>query len=344
MSGTVKAVGLISGGLDSTLALAIMKSQGIDIDAVNFYTGFCISEHKRKIGRVRSERAGRNEALRAGADTSIPVEILDISDEYLPIVAHPKFGYGSAINPCIDCRIFMLKKARERMDSVGARFVFTGEVLGQRPMSQHMNQLRQIEKQSGLEGLLLRPLSAKVLPITIPEQEGWVDREKLFGISGRGRKDQFKLAEQFGIPDYPQPGGGCCFLTDKNYAARLRDLYKHKGKDSVTKDDIILLKVGRHFRLSGSIKVIVGRDEHENEFLEKYKDSGCMLRVAGFMGPLTLVEGEISEEQKRTAAEITARYSDGRLEPLVKVEWQSGAESGVIEVPPGGHGIEDFRV
>ncbi|TET82803.1 thiamine biosynthesis protein [candidate division TA06 bacterium] len=342
MSGGVRAVGLLSGGLDSTLAARIMKEQGVEVDAVNFYTGFCIVEHRRKMGR--SGRGGRNEALRAGADIEVSVDIVDIFDEYLSMVAHPRFGYGSAINPCIDCRILMLKNARLRMESTGAKFVFTGEVLGQRPMSQHKNQLRLIEKESGLEGLLLRPLSAKLLPPTLPETEGWVDREMLYGISGRGRKEQFVLAEQYGIVDYPQPAGGCCFLTDKNYAAKLKDLYAHKGKDSVTKEDVILLKVGRHFRISETAKVIVGRDEGENNFLESYVDNRWVFMALDFEGPLTLVEGDISADEKRSVAAITARYSDGKNQNVVRVEWRYGGESGVLEVEPAGNEIDSLRV
>lgn len=342
MSFRMKAVGLLSGGLDSTLAARIIKEQGVEVDAVNFYTGFCIAEHRRKMRKAGRE--GRNEALRAGADIGVSVEIVDISDEYLSIVAHPKFGYGSAINPCIDCRIFMLKNARWRMESTGAKFVFTGEVLGQRPMSQHKNQLRLIEKESGLEGLLLRPLSAKVLPPTLPEKKGWVDREKLYGISGRGRKEQFMLARKYGITDYPQPGGGCCFLTDKNYAAKLKDLYTYKGKNSVSKEDIILLKVGRHYRISDIAKVIVGRDEGENNFLKDYADNKWTFAALDFEGPLTLAEGELSTEGMRTIAAITARFSDGKRQNMVRVEWRRGSDSGVLEVNPAGDEINNLRI
>ena len=338
----MKAVGLLSGGLDSTLAARIIKEQGVEVDAVNFYTGFCIVEHRRKMGKAG--RGGRNEALRAGADIGVSVDIVDIFDEYLSVVAHPKFGYGSAINPCIDCRIFMLKNARQRMESTGAKFVFTGEVLGQRPMSQHKNQLRLIEKESGLEDLLLRPLSAKVLPPTLPETEGWVDREKLYGISGRGRKEQFVLAEKYGIVDYPQPAGGCCFLTDKNYAAKLKDLYTKKGKDSVSKEDIILLKVGRHFRISDAAKVIVGRDEGENNFLKNYAYNRWAFEALDFEGPLTLAEGELSIDEIRTVAEITARFSDGKHQNVIRVEWRRGSETAVIEVKPAGNEINNLRI
>jgi len=339
-----KAIGLVSGGLDSTLATKIMKDQGVEIDAVNFYTGFCTSEHRRMMGKARGKRGGRNEALRAGADTGVRVDIIDVSDEYLSIVAHPTYGYGAAINPCIDCRIFMLKKAKERMESTGAQFVFTGEVLGQRPMSQRMRQLKLVEKESGLDGLLLRPLSAKLLSPTVPEKEGWVDRDKLYDISGRSRKEQFRIAECYGITDYPQPAGGCCFLTDKNYASRLRDLFNQKGKDAISMEDVILLKVGRHFRISETAKAIVGRDERENGFLENYEKNRWVFKVLDFEGPLTLMEGELCEEDKRRGAAITARYSDGKEQDVVRVRWWRGSESGVLEVPPIGDEIKSLRI
>ncbi len=340
----MRAIGLVSGGLDSTLAIRIMKDHGIDVDAVNFYTGFCVAEHRRKIGRNDGRKTGRNEALRAGADAGVEIEILDISDEYLEVVAHPKYGYGSAINPCIDCRIMMLRKARERMESTRAGFVFTGEVLGQRPMSQHRNQLRLIEKESGLEGLLLRPLSAQLLPPTVPEKERWVEREKLYAIKGRGRKEQMKLARAYGITDYPQPAGGCCYLTDKSYAVKLRDLFEHKGRDSVTKDDVILLKVGRHFRVSPEAKVIVGRDEKENGFLSGHSGGRWVFRVVGFEGPTAVLEGGATPEDRMKAAAITARYSDAEGEELVQVEFSRGEDRGILRVRPMERDLERLRI
>lgn len=336
----VKAVALVSGGLDSTIAMKIVGEHGVDIDAVNYYTGFCIAEHRRKIKRSD----GRSEALRAGVDAGVEISIVDVSEEYLRVVAHPKYGYGSAINPCIDCRIFMLRNAKERMIKTGADFVFTGEVLGQRPMSQHMHQLRLIERESGLEGLLLRPLSAKLLPPTIPEKAGWVNREKLYAVSGRGRKEQFKLAVEYGIADYPQPSGGCCFLTDKNYARRLRDLFDYRGKDSVTTEDVILLKVGRHFRISEHAKAIVGRDENENGFLMDFTGSRCILRTLDVEGPLTLLEGDVTEHDLKVAAGITARYSDANKKKAVRVEFRRGSDSGVLEVKSMGDELELLRI
>jgi len=338
MNERVKAVGLISGGLDSTLSTRLMILQGVEVIAVNFYTGFCISEHKRRFMRGRDGSGyGRNEALRAGSDLGIEVRLVDISDGYLDVLKNPKFGYGSAMNPCIDCRIYMLKKAREIMSEEGAKFVFTGEVLGQRPMSQHMKALRLIEKESGLEGHILRPLSAKHLPVTVPEEEGWVDREELCDFHGRSRKDQqMRLAEELGIDDYPQPAGGCCFLTDRNYARRLKDLFEHGGKERLTFDDIIVLKLGRHFRLPGGAKVVIGRNQEENAFLSNYKGGRCVLEVDDFPGPLTLVEEGIGEDDFLIAAAMTAGYSDGgdNSKVIVRYSGLGDNEEGTIRVSP----------
>jgi len=311
--GMIKAIALLSGGLDSTLAVKIVSGLGIDVEALNFYTGFCIVEQRRRVGGKRAEgKPIRNEALRAGADLGVKVELIDISKEYLRMVTKPKHGYGSAINPCIDCRIFMLKKAKEYMEEVGARFIITGEVLGQRPMSQHRDAMNLIEKESGLKRLILRPLSAQLLPQTLPEENGWVDREKLFDIKGRSRKPQMELARIFGITDYPQPAGGCCFLTDKNYARRFKDLITHRKDKSISHEDIILLGVGRHFRLSDNVKVIVGRDESENIFLERYNNNHWIARPLNYPGPVIIAEGEPEEKEMELIAALTAWYSDGR--------------------------------
>jgi len=245
----------------------VMLDLGIQVKGFTCFTGFCVAEHRQRVSRGDRKRPVRNEALRAAADLGIEIELADISGEYLRMLTRPKFGYGSAINPCVDCRILMLKRARKYMAEIGAHFVFTGEVLGQRPMSQRRDTLRIVERESGLEGLLLRPLSAKLLPPTLPEQKGWIDRERLLAIQGRSRKEQMKLIRERGIADYPQPAGGCCFLTDQNYARKLRDLLAHMSEDEeLTMEHVMLLKVGRHFRLPDGTKVIVGRDEGETRF------------------------------------------------------------------------------
>lgn len=317
----VKAVGLISGGLDSTLAAMVMKEAGLDVYGVYFDTGFCVTAHRREVRRKKDDVPEKMmcEVLRASCDVDIPIEIINISEEFMNIVIDPKHGYGSNVNPCIDCRIFMLKKAKEYADRIGAKFVFTGEVLGQRPMSQYRSALKLIEKQAGLEGYLLRPLSAQLLEPTVPEKEGWVDREKLLRISGRSRKEQLALCEKYGLKDLPQPAGGCCYLVDKNFARRFRDLISHRERGSVKAEDMHLLQTGRHFRFSYDLKAIVGRDERENEFLEKFKEGRWLFQALDCGSPLTLAEGELNEEQKCTIAALTVRYSSAREQDSVRV-------------------------
>src|SRR5512136_1762372 len=218
MGGTTKAIGMISGGLDSTLALALVKRQGIEVKAVNFYTGLCITETQRRKGGRPDGTVPRNEALRAAADLEVEIEYVDISgSEYFEMLVHPRWGYGANANPCVDCRVFMMRRARQILEAEGADFVFTGEVLGQRPKSQRRDTLRIIERESGLEGRLLRPLSALLLEPTIPEKEGLVDRSRLLDISGRSRRRQMALAEELRISEWPQPAGGCCYLTDEAF-------------------------------------------------------------------------------------------------------------------------------
>lgn len=336
-SETVRAIALLSGGLDSTLAARIVKDQGIDVYALNFHTGFCLTDHRRAIGgRHASGREVGNDALRAAAGLGIEIEIVDVSREYLEIVTAPKYGYGSAVNPCIDCRIFMLRHAAEYLDRRGARFVFTGEVLGQRPMTQHRQTLDLVERKSGLEGILLRPLSAQLLPPTVPELEGWVDRSRLYAIQGRSRKEQMRLAREFGIASYPQPAGGCCFLTDSTYARRFRDLVGHRGGEPLGAEEMVLLKVGRHFRLSPHLKAIVGRDEDENRFLERYGEGRWRFFAADYVGPLVLAEGELEESDVVPVASLVARYCDGKHNPLLRVRYDRGGGECEVEVRPAG--------
>jgi len=347
MTGRIRALGLLSGGLDSTLAARLMQEQGIEVLGLHFSTGFCLADRHRILGnRSNPEKPYRNEALRAGADLSVPIEIIDIKDQYLPeVVLNPKYGYGSGMNPCIDCRIFMLQKTKRILEERDYHFVFTGEVLGQRPMSQRRPPLNDIAEESGLGRLLLRPLSAKLLPASIPEERGWVDRERLYDISGRSRKRQMELAAELGIVDYPQPAGGCCFLPDENYARKLRDFLAHNGTD-VSPDDMMLLKVGRHFRLSGAVKVVVGRDEGENAYLQRFCDGRAEVWVDAFPSPLTLVEGSPSAEELETACRITARYSDGRDEATVPVRWRVDGQEGQLTVAPfrDDSDLEEMRI
>jgi tRNA-specific 2-thiouridylase len=316
-----KAVVLLSGGLDSTLAAKLLQEQGVEIVGVHFSTGFCVSDHKRATaGPEDDPKKLRHEGLRAGADLQVPVEIVDLSEDYLEVVFNPKHGYGAHMNPCIDCRAHMLKKARAIMERERADFVATGEVLGQRPMSQRRDPMRIVERESGLEGRLLRPLSARRLEPTIPEKLGLVDRSKLLDIQGRTRRQQIALIEARGITDYPNPAGGCCFLTDENYARKFRDKMKHRGKERIGWEDVTLLKVGRHFRIGPTLKLILGREESENAFLERYASGRIRFEAVGAKGPVGLSdEGIPSPEEERLCAAIVARYCDAKNESRVDV-------------------------
>jgi len=316
-----KAVVLISGGLDSTLAAKVLQQQGIEVQGVHFSTGFCMADHKRATAPVDADpKTLRNEALRAGADLKIPVEMVDLSEEYLEVVFNPKYGYGSNVNPCIDCRIMMLKKAKAYAESIGADFVATGEVVGQRPMSQRRDTMRLIEKESGLEGRLLRPLCAKSLSPTEPEIKGLVDRERLLALHGRGRRAQMDLIKTFGVDDYPAPAGGCCFLTDESFATRFKDKMAHRGEKRIGWEDVTLLKVGRHFRISPTLKLIVGRWESENIFLERFTEGRVSLLSDEVMGPIGLTDESLPTlEEEQLCSAIVARYSDGKKQEQVTV-------------------------
>jgi tRNA U34 2-thiouridine synthase MnmA/TrmU len=264
-------------------------------------------------------------ASQKAVDTlGIPLKVFNVSEEYLEVVKHPKHGYGSNMNPCIDCRIFMLKKTKAYMELASASFIVTGEVLGQRPMSQRRDAMRLIEKEAGLDGFILRPLSAQFLPVTIPEKEGWVDREKLLNIQGRSRKPQMKLADQFGIRDYPCPAGGC-LLTDPGFARRMKDLIHHDPNFSL--NDVHLLKVGRHFRFSPRLKLVVGRNEEENQKIQTFlREGDILLKISRFPGPLSLLRGDVSEGEMERAAKIAAHYSKAKHLEKVEVVCKRGEE------------------
>lgn len=334
-----KAVAMLSGGLDSSLALALVVRQGVEVVAVNFSTGFCMTDHQRLVRKKDADpKKLRNEALRAGADLEVPVEIIDVSEEYMEVLRRPRFGYGKNLNPCIDCRIFMLRKAGEYMEEIGADFVFTGEVLGQRPKSQHKRAMRTIDAECGLGDRLVRPLSAKLLEPTRPEREGILDREQLKGFHGRDRNPQFALAEELGVTDYPQPAGGCCYLTDPNYSGRVFDLLEHRGRGEVEREDLVLCKVGRHFRLESGAKLIVGRFEEENAFLERFRDRFLRLDAVEHKGPTALLEipssGEVDEATLRDAARLTARYGKGRDEERLTMRVRDARDERRLVVPP----------
>ena len=266
----------------------------------------------------------------------IELDVIDVSDGYLEVLHHPQYGYGKNVNPCVDCRIYLFDMAKWYMEEHGAHFIFTGEVLGQRPKSQHLEQLNLIAKRSGLEDRLLRPLSARLLPPTLPEREGWVDRERLFGFHGRTRKPQISLAAEFGITGYSQPAGGCCFLTDPSYGKRVKDVWDHSEKDELEWKDYILLKTGRHLRVNPDLKVIVGRDEGENMFLDDYCVGMIRLEVEDYRGPVVYVEGALTEGNLETAARITLRYSQARnVDDDVTVSIRNGDDNNrKIKVKP----------
>lgn len=286
-------VALISGGLDSTLAYHWCRRHGFDCRPVLF----------------------RNPFVKAPRLAVEGVKELELGDEFIEIIRQPQHGYGKNINPCIDCRILMLKKARDYMVETGARFIVTGEVLGQRPMSQFRNTLLLIDREAGVEGLVVRPLSGKLLPPTEPEKEESVPREWLLDFEGRSRRRQMELAAAYGVKDYSQPAGGC-LLTERNFAVKLREEFALNPR--VLPADIELLKVGRHFRFDAKTRIIVGRNESENGCLEKMAQTGDrLLEVKGFGSPVALFRGNVSFLNE--AALMTKRYSDGRNEPAVTV-------------------------
>ncbi len=321
----VKAVALLSGGLDSTLAMRVMQEQGVEVHPINFHHGFCNCNAGGKMDCKDANKVSRK--------TGAPLKIMNVAQEYLEVVKHPKFGYGSHMNPCVDCRIFMLKKAKKYMEEIGADFVITGEVLGQRPKSQYRTALKNIEKEAGLEGKVLRPLTAKNLEETEPEKMGLIEREKLLDFQGRNRKPQMALAKELEITEYPAPAGGC-LLADEGFSRRLKDLMKYKPDFTVRDAD--KLKRGRHFRI-GEIKIIVGRDQTENRFLNLLREGDALFEAEETVGPITLVEGKLSEEIIELAARITARYSDAKAQEKVKVRYEINGDKDYIEVKP----IED---
>lgn len=293
----MKALALFSGGLDSTLAIKVILEQGIEVIALNFMSPFCRCDRSK----------GCSSAIKDMADKlGVEFNAIYMGDDYIDMIKNPQYGYGKNMNPCIDCRIMKFKKAKEYMEKVGASFIITGEVLGQRPMSQHRRALKLIEKESGLSGLILRPLSAKLLEPTIAEERGWLRREALLDINGRGRKPQIELAANFGIKDYPCPAGGC-LLTDPTFSKRLKDALKH---NDLRVRDIELLKSGRYFRISPSFWLSVGRDQKDNEKLMKLADKedtifGPLENVAG---PTAVGRGEFHEDTKLICSRIVARY------------------------------------
>lgn len=314
-----KAVALLSGGLDSMLAVRLILDQGIPVTGVRFLTHFGCDP-------VSSGSCGHDvePLVKLWGHLGFTVRMSHLGQDYVEMVRHPRHGRGRNMNPCVDCRLMMLSWAREILEKEDAGFLITGEVLNQRPMSQTRERFRQIDRELGLEGLVLRPLSAKLLEPTRPECEGVVDRSRLLDISGRGRTRQYELAARYGITQIPQPSGGC-LLTDPGYSARLRDLWEHDPQAGVL--DINLLRVGRHFRAGPACKIIVGRDERENAALEAFRTSeDALVYLKDHVGPKTLVRGRWGPEEIRLAAGLTVRYGDvpGKAPAEVVVDRRGG--------------------
>ncbi len=311
----VRALGLCSGGLDSMLAGLVLREQGIEVHWIAFETPFFTAAKARKASKT----------------TGIPLIVRPIFDVYLKMLRNPPAGYGKYMNPCRDCHALMFKLAGEIMHQQKFDFLFSGEVLGQRPLSQNKGALRYVEKRSGLDGYILRPLSAKILQATLPEEKGWVERELLLDIEGRSRKRQMQLAQKFGISDYPSPAGGC-LLTDKGFSTRLQDLFAHQ--DDCTEEELHLLKYGRHFRLNPKAKLIVGRTHKDNEQILKYHNPvvDTVINVKDYPGPTALIPRGAPKNSILLAASICTGYSKAPKLSLVEVEITGANKKNVIQV------------
>ena len=317
----IRAIAAFSGGLDSILAALLVRRAGVEV----------LLLHVRHLwsGGEASEAERQATADRVG----LPLRVVDASVAHLDIVRHPKHGYGAGVNPCVDCHVFMFQVAKRVMEEEGAHFVISGEVLGQRPKSQHYKALLEVAEESGLGTRLVRPLSANLLPDTLPVERGWLRREDLLSIQGRSRNEQVALAARFGVVDFPQPAGGC-LLTEKVYAARVRDAFSHTGKDNVGPAEFRLLSLGRHFRLSESVKVIVGRDERENAALAELAGGRVRIDPVDVMGPTILVEGTPSEADVALAGALGARYADHAGQGRVRLRVSQPGGDRVIDVEP----------
>jgi tRNA U34 2-thiouridine synthase MnmA/TrmU len=311
----VSALGLCSGGLDSMLAGLVLRQNGIGVEWITFETPFFNAAKSRK----------------ASQKTGIPLTVKPIYPIYIDMLKNPPAGYGKYMNPCMDCHALMFRLAGEMMHERKFDFLFSGEVLGQRPMSQNKTSLRYVEKHSGFDGYIVRPLSGKALPPTIPEKEGLIDREILLNITGRGRKAQIKLAAEFGIKDYPAPAGGC-LLTDRGYTNRLRDLFAHQ--EHCTESELHLLKYGRHYRFNPETKLIVGRTEKDNENILKYHDPlrDVVIDVKDYASPIGLIPHGTKKESLLLAASICTGHSKAPKLAPVKVLVKTGKKRKAIKV------------
>jgi tRNA U34 2-thiouridine synthase MnmA/TrmU len=310
----MKALCVFSGGLDSMLASQIIRAQGIDVLGLFFETPF-FSSHR---------------ARRSAEALQLPFKVVDLTEPHLEVVKHPAHGYGGNMNPCIDCHALMLRKAGQMLEEEGAAFVITGEVLGQRPMSQNLKALSIVAAQSGFPRLILRPLSAKLLQITLPEERGWVQRDLLLNFSGRSRKPQMELARKLNITDYPSPAGGC-LLTDPIFSKRLKDLLSKETNFKIR--EIELMKVGRHFRLGPHTRLVVGRNKGENETIASFAGPEDLLLFAqSAPGPTVLAVGPFTQEIELLAARITASYSDAKEGEPTEVKLSAKGEGKTVSV------------
>ena len=317
------------------LALRVILNQGVQVKAVTFWTPFFSKDLSPDALAANTDRSVKLppilEYVRAlGCD----VEAVDLSDSYLDMLHNPRFGYGKNVNPCIDCHILMFETARRILEAEGFQFVFTGEVVGQRPKSQHMGELRLIARESGLEDRLVRPMSAQLLPITLPEMEGWLDRNRLFDFHGRTRKPQMELAKKYGIQEYPTPAGGC-ILTDPVYGNRVKDMWTHRGKEGLRWDDYMLLRIGRHLRTETGLKVVVGRHEMDNNLLEGFVKGRKRIEAVEEPGPVILIDADADVDAEITAARICARYcKKGREGSEIDIEIKTDDNFRVVRVAP----------
>lgn len=327
-----KAIALFSGGLDSTLAILALLKQGFDVTAITFLNNFGCN--------IGDKSSCSKNPFSASVKFGFQVKLAHLSDSFIEIVKNPKFGHGRNMNPCIDCRILMLKEAKEMMRMTGADFLITGEVLGQRPMSQRRDTFPVIDREADVAGYVLRPLSAKLMKPSIPEEKGIVNRELLYDFAGRSRKPQMALAEEFGLTDYPAPAGGC-LLTDPIYSYRLKELLKHCNNPDYT--DINLLRLGRHFRVADGCKVIVGRNNDENqEILSIARTEDWKMKVIGYGSPITVIRGNPNNEALCLAASLCARYSDGKHLSEIDVMVFSKDEHVILKAKPADNKNIDF--
>jgi tRNA-specific 2-thiouridylase len=310
----MKAIALFSGGLDSTLAMKLIIDQGIDVIACNINTGFGATKDRREHMQHMCDQVGAQ------------LRIVDIQNEYLQdVLFDPKHGYGKHFNPCIDCHAKMFEVAKRLMEEWGASFLVSGEVLGQRPMSQNKDALATVLNEANVDGLLLRPMSAKRLAPTLPETEGWVDREKLEGIFGRNRERQFELAEQFGLKDYESPGGGC-LLTDENFAKKMRDFIAY---DTFEVKDIPVVKYGRQLRLPDGAKLVIGRNQEDNEKIKEIEnDKFVHIKTAGIPGPHSLLSRSASDSDRELATRLILTYCKTKPEESYALDFEGTREEG----------------